>query len=127
MKIIAVYFNKLKLLPDEIGIISKDSIVANEIATLIPSAEKMLLQDEFLLHIRYLGEKESPRYTRRFSLSAPRMPLAFQESVIQIPLRDTYVHPSGYIEVENNLVLEDYLGWRKLADILPLDYKLIYK
>lgn len=116
-----VYYNKLARLPDQIGLIIKDSISRNEIVQAV-QAEKLQLQNQYLLHIQYFDEKESSQFSQRSFINA-RLPQAFQESIMQIPHGDTFIHPSGYMEEESNLTMEGYMGWEKLGEILPLNYQ----
>jgi len=72
--------------------------------------------------IVYTGEKEEAAYVAASSPFRTRQP-TYQTSVISMKEEQVFLEKSGSISDPLALVFEDYWGWEKVGDMLPLDYE----
>ncbi|MCE7044318.1 carboxypeptidase-like regulatory domain-containing protein [Dyadobacter sp. CY312] len=72
--------------------------------------------------IVYTGEKEEPAYVAASSPFRKRQP-TYQTSVVSMKEKQVLLETSGSISDPLALVFEDYWGWEKVGDMLPLDYE----
>jgi hypothetical protein len=72
--------------------------------------------------IVYTGEKEEAAYVSASSPFRTRQP-TYQTSVISMKEKEVILDKSGSISDPLALVFEDYWGWEKVGDMLPLDYE----
>lgn len=71
------------------------------------------------LGIIYLGEKPSALYQ---SMNADE-PTGFQFSILQFPPGESLgIEPNGYYFEQNDIVVNAYWSWEKIADQLPYNY-----
>ena len=93
------------------------------ISTLV---EQNTAQNENLLHIKnyllitYSGELESNRYVRNHMMHAREPDV--QRSSIELRTDSTVFHDLGYLYDAYSVVLHGYMGWERMAEMLPLDY-----
>jgi hypothetical protein len=94
--------------------------------TRVPYAEYIQLNEEDVkmafegyYQIVYTGEKEERAYL--IATFQGRKP-AYQTSVIFLKVKEVVLDKSGSISPPLGIVLEGYLGWEKIGDMLPLDY-----
>lgn len=72
--------------------------------------------------IVYTGEKEEAAYVAASSPFRKRQP-TYQTSVISMKEEQVLLEKSGSISDPLALIFEDYWGWEKVGDMLPLDYE----
>ncbi len=83
-------------------------------------------QNENLLHIKnyllitYSGELESNRYVRNHMMHLREPDV--QRSSIELRADTTVFHDLGYLYDAYSVVLHGYMGWERMAEMLPLDY-----
>ncbi len=85
-----------------------------------PATHENLLQVEDFLLITYSGEMESDRYVRN-QLAQSRAP-DVQRSSIEVRPKSTVFHENGFLYDAYSVVLHGYMGWERIADMLPMDY-----
>lgn len=92
-----------------------DSFVSDAVL----SEERHLNIDKHLL-ILYTHEYESDRYVRN-QLKHNRQP-DVQRSSIQIRKTSPVFHENGFLYDAYSVVLHGYMGWERMAEMLPMDY-----
>ncbi|MGN6511355.1 MAG: carboxypeptidase-like regulatory domain-containing protein [Chitinophaga sp.] len=74
-----------------------------------------------LLYVTYKKEKEDRLYvTRMRPPGAVRGP---QVSILKLLAPEVRIDRNGNVEAPMDVICEQYWGWEKLAEMLPLDYK----
>lgn len=99
---------------DSKDLITKDSI-----------APALRFQTPHRLHLQYNGEQESNLFAqeRANRFGGSPQALKFQTSYIKLTNDFVRIYSDGYVDNGLDMLLEGYLGWEKIADMLPLDYK----
>lgn len=83
-------------------------------------------KNENLLHVKnyllitYSGELESNRYVRNHMMHFREPDV--QRSSIELRTDSTVFHDLGYLYDAYSVVLHGYMGWERMAEMLPLDY-----
>lgn len=80
---------------------------------------KFLTFDD-LLHVTYAYELESAEYLRQFT---PKNPGA-QQSILILSNGDVEIFKNGTYGTLSGIFLEGYMGWEKIGELMPLDYKI---
>jgi hypothetical protein len=75
---------------------------------------------ENLLHVTYTRELESVEYLNQFS---PRKPVK-QQSILSLTGGEVEIFKNGAYGYKSGLFLDGYMGWEKIGELMPLDYKL---
>ena len=59
-----------------------------------------------------------------YLIANPDEPAKFQMSVLSfIPKQSLIIEENGYYFEQTDIIINQYLGWKKMADMLPYDYK----
>ncbi|RPD40918.1 carboxypeptidase-like regulatory domain-containing protein [Chitinophaga barathri] len=75
-----------------------------------------------LLYVTYKKEKEDKRYVSM--MLPPNAKRGWQTSVLQLLAPEVKMDQNGNLEKPMDVICEQYWGWEKMAEMLPLDYKL---
>lgn len=76
------------------------------------------LEFEGYLLISYMNEKESPQYV----LNIGRGTRKFQNSILRMTTDSVEIFENGSLSDPFGLVVEGYMGWERVGDLLPIDY-----
>lgn len=95
---------------------------------LIPGTDLIRIDDkgqkhlafENLLHVTYTKELESVEYIHQFS---PRKPEK-QQSILSLTNGEVEIFRNGTYGNRSGVFLDGYMGWEKIGELMPLDYKL---
>lgn len=96
--------------------------VATEVITSLDirknrEAREFLEFDGYLL-ITYLVEKESPLYVEALGREVRRS----QTSILRMTVDTLEIFENGSLSDPFGLVVEGYIGWERVGDLLPIDY-----
>lgn len=75
-----------------------------------------------LLYVTYKKEKEDRLYVT--TMLPPGTVRGHQVSVLKLLAPEVKLDRNGNVETPMDVICEQYWGWEKLAEMLPLDYKL---
>lgn len=70
------------------------------------------------IHVTYLNEKESPLFVS----GAGRGPSNSQSSVMSMTSDSVEIFENGSLSDPFGVVVEGYIGWERVGDLLPIDY-----
>lgn len=95
---------------------------------LIPGTDLVCLDEkgnkyltfENLLHVTYTRELESIEYLNQFS---PRRPER-QQSILSLNSGDVQIFKNGAYGQRSGVFLDGYMGWERIGELMPLDYKI---
>jgi hypothetical protein len=73
-----------------------------------------------LLHVTYTRELESTEYLVQFST---RKPLK-QQSILSLTRGEVEIFKNGAYGNRSGVFLDGYMGWEKIGELMPLDYKI---
>ena len=76
------------------------------------------LEFEGHLLITFLNEKENPQYV----LGIGRGVRKFQNSIIRMTTDSLEIFENGSLSDPLGLIVEGYMGWERVGDLLPIDY-----
>lgn len=76
------------------------------------------LEFEVHLLVSYLNEKESPLYVLGLGRGARK----FQHSIISMTTDSLEIFENGSLSDPFGLIVEGYMGWERVGDLLPIDY-----
>lgn len=83
------------------------------------SSENLLRFNKYLL-VTYDDEFESSRYVQNHLMHSREPDV--QRSSIELRTAQTVFHTKGYLYDTYSVVLHGYMGWERMAEMLPLDY-----
>ncbi|MFK7845936.1 MAG: carboxypeptidase-like regulatory domain-containing protein [Rhodothermales bacterium] len=86
----------------------------------IPSTNENLLQVKDYLLITFSKELESNRYVQNYLMHNGNPDI--QRSSIELRKDSTVFNDSGFLHDAYSVVLHGYMGWERMAELLPLDY-----
>ena len=82
---------------------------------------KDILSFDNYLVIRYLSESEPVEFSRQF-MNRKSQHFQLTNFIILNEEKSILIRPDGYYFPSLDLLIEGYLGWEKIGDLLPLDY-----
>ncbi|WP_268033878.1 carboxypeptidase-like regulatory domain-containing protein [Algoriphagus sp. PAP.12] len=112
------YFLDKKSLPDSVDYLERNPISSSEIISTDPEG-KRILKGDAILHVTYLEEKESAEFLGSMNASNPGPQVS--KLYIRVPLLELF--ENGSYSEPLGILVEGYMGWEKVADLMPLDYK----
>ena len=74
--------------------------------------------DDYIL-ITYLNESESELYVNGLG----RLPHKYQTSIIRLTVDSLEIFENGSLSDPFGIVVEGYIGWERVAELLPIDYQ----
>jgi hypothetical protein len=86
------------------------------------SGNSYVMNFKDLLYVTYKKEKEDRLYVS--TMLPPNAKRSWQTSVLQLLAPEVKMDQNGNIEAPMDVICEQYWGWEKMAEMLPLDYKL---
>ena len=99
------------------GQVPYDSLITDNNGT------KSLIFGNYLF-ITYTKEKEERKYMQYYNYPANAKP-GPQISYLRLLAPAVNVDGNGNVESPTDLIVEQYWGWEKMAEMLPLDFKII--
>lgn len=111
------FLNK-RHLPDSIEVLDKNPINSTEIMQTDADGKRQLIGNT-VLHVTYLGEKESKEFLGSIHDSQPGhqvSKLYVRTALLELFENGSYSEPLG-------ILVDGYMGWEKVADLMPMDYR----
>lgn len=97
---------------------SKDTI--DDLVQKTDATHENILQVNDYLLVTYARELESSRYVRNYMNRSGGPDV--QRSSIELKAGNTVFHQNGFLYDAYSVVLHGYMGWERMAEMLPLDY-----
>lgn len=91
-------------------------ITSTDIRNTRESGEFLEFPDYIL--VTYLNEKESPQYVAGLGRGVRK----FQTSILRMTVDSLEVFENGSLSDPFGLMVEGYMGWERVGDLLPIDY-----
>jgi hypothetical protein len=70
-----------------------------------------------MLKVVYENEMEEVNYSRQPRISRP------QTTYLQFGERNIRIYKNGYFEDQLDIVFSGYMGWEKMAELVPAEYE----
>ncbi len=86
----------------------------------VPATNENLLQVKDYLLITYSRELESIRYVQNYLMHNGNPDI--QRSSIELKKNSTVFNDSGFLNDAYSVILHGYMGWERMAEMLPIDY-----
>ncbi|WP_026956977.1 carboxypeptidase-like regulatory domain-containing protein [Algoriphagus vanfongensis] len=105
-------------LPDSVEVLEKKPINSTEIMMTTPDGKRQL-KGNAILQITYLGEKESSEFLGAINASHAGhqvSKLYIRTDLLELFENGSYSEPLG-------ILVDGYMGWEKVADLMPMDYR----
>lgn len=97
-----------------------DELVPDSDLVRVDEKGRKYLVFDNLLHVTYTMELESIEYLQQFSTKKP----GNQQSILLLNNMEVEIFKNGTYGNRSGIFLEGYMGWEKIGELMPLDYKL---
>lgn len=97
-----------------------DELVPDSDLVRVDEKGRKYLVFDNLLHVTYTKELESIEYLQQFSTKKP----GNQQSILLLNNMEVEIFKNGTYGNRSGVFLEGYMGWEKIGELMPLDYKL---
>jgi hypothetical protein len=117
-----VYYSRIMKQPDHVGVLDLTLVPADSLLTPAEDSTRKTFRFAYELEVIYLKERPEAAFLSQYPDVRAKDPqttrLAFREDgekVVWVEKNGAYINPI-------DLFLNGYMGWERMADLLPLDY-----